>query len=329
MKSILIIGIGSIGERHLRCFKATARCEVSGCEPNESLRLKMGERYGCPVYASVEEAMGAGTWDGAVICTPAHTHIPIAMHLLDQGMHLLIEKPLSTTLAGIDDLIQKATERKAIVRVAYVFRSIPVIAAIREALQTPGLEDIRHIVVTSGQNFAKARPAYASTYFARRETGGGCIQDALTHQVHAVEWVVGPIERVYCDASHEVLAGVEVEDTVNLTARLHGGIAAVFAINQFQAPNDLVLSFHAAGGSVRVEFYQNRLGLLLAGDSDWAWREFPLEERDAMFVRQANSFLDALDGQADNLSTLEASLQTLRVNLAALQSSTLRQEVIL
>lgn len=329
MKSILIIGTGSIGERHLRCFKATDRCEVSACEPNEILRRKMVETYGCPAFPSVEEALKVGPWDAAVICTPAHTHIPIARQLLDQGSHLLIEKPLSTTLDGIDDLIRRAAEKQAVVRVAYVFRSIPVVVAMREALQTPGLTDIRHIVVTAGQDFPKARPAYASTYFARRETGGGCIQDALTHQVHAVEWLAGPIERVYCDASHEVLAEVKVEDTANLTARLHGGIAAAFTINQYQSPNELTLSFHGAGGSVRAELHENRLGVQLAGESDWTWQNFPVEERDAMFIRQAHSFLDAVEGRADNLATLEDAFQTLKVNLAALRSADLRQEIVL
>ncbi len=243
-------------------------------------------------------------------------------------MSVLIEKPLSVSPDGIDELEAEIAERGAVVRVAYVHRSIAPVMAAREALRKGVIGDVRHVVMVGGQNFPKARPAYASTYYANRSHGGGCIQDALTHTMHAVEWLVGPIERVYCDASHEVLAAVKVEDTVNLTARLRGGVSAVFAMNQFQAPDELSLTFHGILGSVRAELHNQRVGTMLLGDAEWIWTDLPAEERDMMFIRQANAFLDAVEGKDDRLSTLSEAMQTLMVNLAALESADTRREVV-
>jgi len=329
MKSILIIGTGSIGERHLRCFQATGRCTVVACEANESLRERMRTTYGCVVYASLEEALDGGAYDAAVVCTPAHTHIPISLQCVQAGLDVLIEKPLSVSLDGLEELAAAVASHQSVVRVAYVHRSISAILAAREALLGGVTGEVRHVVMVAGQNFPRARPAYASTYYTNRAHGGGCIQDALTHTMHAVEWLVAPIERVYCDASHEVLAGVEVEDTVNLTARLRGGAAASFAMNQFQAPDEVTFTFHGPKGSVRAELHNQRVGAMALGEKEWTWTAMPVEERDVMFVRQAEAFLDAMDGQPDNLSTLSEGIQTLRVNLAALESADTRREVLI
>lgn len=329
MTSVLVIGTGSIGERHLRCFQTTGRATVAACEPNATLREKITSQYACPGFASLEEALAAQRWDAAVICTPAHTHIPIARTCVAAGMHVLIEKPLAVSLDGITELAAAAAARQAIVRVAYVHRSITAIVKTREIIQSGQLGAVRHVVMTAGQDFPLCRPAYASTYFAQRSSGGGCIQDAITHCLHAVEWLVAPIESVFCDASHQALATPEVEDTVNLIARLRGGIPACFVQNQFQTPTEVTFSFYGLDGSVRAELHNQRIGLCPRGETTWTWTDLPKEERDAMFIRQAEGFLDALTGKPDSLSTLEDGLQTLKVNLAALQSSDTRSEVIL
>jgi predicted dehydrogenase len=327
MISTLIIGTGSIGERHLRAFQATGRCLVSACEPNEALRQKIEAIYACSVYPSLAEAFEANSFDAAILCTPANTHISIARACIAAGLHLLVEKPLSVSTEGVDELIAEAASRRVVVRVAYVHRSIPTIIAAREILQSGRLGSIRHVSVVAGQNFPSFRPSFASTYYAKRATGGGCIQDSLTHLFHAVEWLVAPITKVFCDASNQALETREVEDTVNVTARLQGDIPASFSCNQFQAPNEITITAHGLLGSIKIALHQQRLGVLLAGESCWTWTQIPPEERDAMFIRQAHAFLDATQGKSDTLASLAAGLQTLKVNLAALRSSDERTEI--
>lgn len=329
MKSVLVVGTGSIGERHLRCFQNLESGVVAGCEPNAALREKIADTYGCEVFSALDEALASRSWTAVVICTPAHTHIPIATRCAEMGIHLLLEKPLSTSLDGIPALIQTAAGRGLVARVAYVHRSIPTVMAARKLLLSGVTGAVKHVVATAGQHFPTARPAYASTYFARRESGGGCIQDAITHTIHAVEWLVAPFTRVFCDASHQALAGVEVEDTVNVVGRLRGDIPVSVVQNQFQAPSELCITIHGLLGSVRVELHRQRVGFLPLGGQDWQWSDLPPEERDGMFVRQARSFLGAIDGEPDDLATLEDGLQTLKVNLAALRSADERKEFLI
>ena len=324
MHSILVIGAGSIGERHLRCFQATGRTRVTACDTDPALLQTIAKTYGTDVTTDWRQAVAGGKFGAAVICTPAPFHVPMATDLLQRGMDVLIEKPLSHSLDGVSELIavRDTTRRRAVV--AYVLHVYPLLAQAREFLQSGELGPVLHATCTSGQYFPGGRPAhavhYAKTYYRDRRTGGGAIQDALTHTANWMESVLGPTESVLCDCAHQALPEVTVEDTVNLSAR-HGNTLVNYTLNQFQAPNESTLQFNTAKGSVKIELHHRRWGWFRLGDKDWTWHEVPAGDRDTPFLNQANRFLDLIEGKPAAMCSLEAALQTLRFNLAAIASS--------
>jgi predicted dehydrogenase len=316
---VLVLGVGSIGERHLRCFQATDRAALSLVEINETLRQTVAERYGIrQAFADLEPALSERP-DLAVIATPAHLHVALATRLVEAGLHVLIEKPLSTSLEGVERLQRLVHEWQRIAAVAYVYRCHPVLTAMRQALLTGRYGRPVELVAVCGQHFPTHRPAYRGIYYTNRATGGGAIQDALTHVVNAGEWLLGPITRLVTDAAHQVLEGVEVEDTVHLLAR-HGNVLASYSLNQHQAPNEMSLTVICERGTVRCEFHEHRWRSLTQPGTPWQDETFPPLERDTLFVTQAHAFLDAVEGKIAPPCTLAEGSQSLRVNLAALAS---------
>lgn len=317
---MLIIGVGSIGERHLRCFGNTGRAEMSICETNETLRTKIAGQYSVQqAYANLDEAI-ADPPDAAVICTPAHLHISMAIQLAEAGVDLLIEKPLSVNLEGIEPLQKLVEQKQLTTAVAYVQRMNPIIAEIRTEIQSGRFGKPVQLTAVCGQHFPFYRPAYRETYYTSRATGGGAIQDALTHLVNAGEWLIGPITQLAADAAHQVLEGVEVEDTVHVISR-HGSVQGCYSLNQHQAPNEFTLTIVCERGTARVELHKNRWRWQTEPDGDWHDEPHKPLERDELFVRQAEMFLNALETGSDVACTIEEGLQTLRVNLAILRST--------
>jgi len=316
---LLVVGGGSIGERHVRCFQQTQRVDVTLCEFNPQVRAAVMQRYGLGESYDDFDAALASQPDIAVICTPAHLHIPMAAQLIEAGVAVLIEKPLSVTLQGTEELLELAQARQLTAGVAYVHRAHPALQAMRQALDSDRFGPAVQLVAVFGQNFPFYRPAYREIYYRDRSTGGGAIQDALTHVINAAQWLVGPVTEVTADAAHLVLDGVAVEDTVHMIAR-HTKVLASYSLNQHQPTNEGTLTVICERGMVRYEAHLGRW--LWAEHPETPWHVEPIAplERDELFRRQADAFLDAVECQAQPLCSLQEGIQTLRVNLAALRS---------
>ncbi|HEY2584186.1 MAG TPA: Gfo/Idh/MocA family oxidoreductase [Tepidisphaeraceae bacterium] len=318
---VIIVGADSIGERHLRCFLATGRADVGFVEPRAEVRQDLAARYSAAAaFESLEATVDSFDPTAAVIATPAPLHVPLATRLAQRGVHLLIEKPLSLSMAGVSNLAEVAGAKGAVVAVGYVYRAHPALAAMRAAVVAGKFGQPLELVAVAGQCFPFYRPAYRETYYARRESGGGAVQDALTHVLDAGRWLVGPMDRVAADAARQAIAGVEVEDTVHAIAR-HGPVLASYSLNQHQAPNELTLTVVCERGTVRFEYHANRWRSMTTPGGAWAQHgiDAPLE-RDTLFDRQANAFLDAVEGTSPPLCPLADGIDTLLATTALLRS---------
>ncbi len=323
---VLIIGVGSIGERHVRCFQATQRAQLAICEIDRALRERVAGQYQVERTYEQTDAALQDRHDAVVICTPAHLHVPLARQFAEAGSHLLIEKPLSTSLEGVAELRQLVDRQQLACAVAYVTRAHPALAAMRQALGAGRFGAPLQIVACSGQHFPTYRPAYRDIYYRDRATGGGAIQDALTHMLDAAQWLVGPVDRVAADAAHLALPGVDVEDTVHVIAR-HGDVLGSYTLNQHQAPNETSLTVVCQRGTVRFEGHRARWRWLNEAGGTWHDEAVGPLERDDLFVVQAHRFLDTLDGRAPPLCSLDDGIAALRAVLAVLAASESRRWV--
>ena len=318
-KKVLVVGVGSIGERHIRCFQKTSRALLSLCEVNPELSRRISNEYGIEATYDNLEAALADPPDAAVIATPAQLHIAMAMQAVEAGVNVLIEKPLSTSTEGVEALIDKIREKGLVAAVGYVLHSHPVFVEAREAIRSGRFGEPVEIVVECGQHFPHYRPGYREVYFKDRATGGGAVQDALTHGLNAGEWIAGPVDRLVADFDHKVLEGVEVEDTVHLLTR-QGNVMGSYTINLYQAKNQLTMKIVCTDGEVVIDPVKNHWRWVKEIEEPWHEDTVEPLERDDLFIAQANTFLDMLEGKLSGWNTIEDALQTLRCNLAILKS---------
>jgi len=317
---VLVVGVGSIGERHVRCFAATRRTCVSVCEVNADLRRTIAERYSiAEAFADLESGLAAGP-EIVVIGTPAHLHVPMALQAVRSGAHVLIEKPLSTGFTNVAQLQHEVQARGVVMGVAYVYRAHPALAAMCDAVRSGRFGEPVQVIAMCGQHFPLYRPAYRTIYYNDRATGGGAVQDALTHVINAAEWLVGPVTQLAADVGHQVLEGVSVEDTAHVLTR-HGNVMGSFSLNQHQAPNETTLTVVCTRGTARFEYHECRWRWSTEPGAAWTIENIPPLERDTLFVLQASAFLDAVERKAAPLCSLAEACQTLAVNLAILRAA--------
>lgn len=318
---LLIIGAGSIGERHLRCFQQTGRCELAFCEPLESRRLEVAGRYGIEhAYASLDDALGDREFDAAVIATPAPYHVSIATKLADLGQQLLIEKPLSISLGGVDELARIVSANSLTVAVGYMHRAHPGVIKLNAAIREGRLGKLRQIRIETGQPLALFRPAYREIYFADPEQGGGALQDFLTHHYSVGEMLAGPIDRILTDAAHLALDGIEVEDTVHSLTR-QGDVMGVYSCNCYQHPNEVTMTVVGDAATARIEYAKQRFSIMSEANGEWRHDQLEVPDIDTIYIRQNAAFLDAIEGEGEVFCDLNSAIQTLLVNLASIRSA--------
>lgn len=320
LPTVLVIGCGSIGERHLRTFLSTGRCHAIACDTRPAILADMAEKYKVETFTDWKQAMETPGCNTVVICTPAPYHVPIATEVLKSGRHCLIEKPLALSLEGMEELSAAHEASGRACQVAYVNHSRPEPRAVKAFLETGKFGRVRAATIAGGQHFPTFRPAYREIYYNNHAQGGGAIQDAITHWVNLMEWILGPTVSLFCEADHQVLEGVDVEDTVSVVARNQDGAIVTYVLSQFQAANESTLTFHAEKGSVKIEYHNSRWGYMPLGETEWTWETFPTPERDTPFITQANDFLDATEGKDTPMASLADGIQAVRFNLAAFES---------
>lgn len=320
MHDILVVGAGSIGQRHIRCFLRTGRSRISVCDTDQTLLSRMQEDYNVShVYENFTDSLLSQP-EAVVLATPSDQHIPMAVQAAEAGCHLLIEKPLSTNFSGIEDLKKIVFQQQLEAKVGYTFRHYPLVAKVKEEIEQRSWGLPLQLNIVSGQHFPTHRPAYRSIYYARHESGGGAVQDGLTHFLDTAQWWLGPIDRLTGDMKNLSLKGVDVEDTINVMAR-HGDVLASYNFNQHQYPNESIFTLICERATLRLELFANRLRIMDRPDGEWRDEFNNAFQRDNAFVIQANSFLDAIEGQPSIACTLDEAKRTLNCQLALLEEA--------
>lgn len=324
MNRVIIIGTGGIGKRHVRGFQETGRAALSFVEPHEARRAEAVALFAPDAaFASIEEA-DLSTYDLAVICTPAHLHVPIMRQCAGAGLPFLVEKPLAVEMEGVDEVIAEVASKGLLARVGYIRRIAPELNAARDQIRAGKIGNLKLAYLNGSQEFPKYRPDYRTTYYARPEMGGGAILDASTHSLDFLIWIMGRPVAVSAMYDRMALEGSQTEDTVLMNIRFESGAMANLTINQFQKPNISVTEFIGTEGNLKLEHSV----LSFAADDSGDWKErhdfmdglIPTEAHQARFTIQANAMLDALAGKPDTLATLEDARQSLAIALAAKRS---------
>lgn len=321
---LLVIGTGSIGERHLRVFQELGACEtIAFCESHPERRAEIATRYRIPedqAFADLDSALTQGTYEAAVVATPAPTHMTIGLRLAQLGIHQLMEKPLSLSLEGVEEYADCVAEQGLTVAVGYVHRAHPATLALRRALDTGRFGRPLTLSLSSGQAFAHIRPAYREIYFAKPEMGGGAINDMITHLYNVGDWLAGPIRRLVTDADHQALEGVSVEDTVHTLTRHADGAMGSYSLNLYQHPNEVLITLVCERGTLRADYARQRWSWMSEPGGEWHHETVPVPDRDEIYRIQNRAFLEALAGRGEVLCPLADAIRTLKVNLASHRS---------
>lgn len=133
---VAVIGTGHLGREHTRILAGLENVElVAVCDTNESIGQEIAAKYQTKFVRDFR--MVLDEVDAVSIATPTINHCEIALEFLEQGTHVLVEKPISRTLAEADQMIEKAKAKGAILQVGHIERFNPAFQLMREKINQP------------------------------------------------------------------------------------------------------------------------------------------------------------------------------------------------
>lgn len=339
----LFIGLGSIGQRHLRNVRRVLgdECELIAYRAtdgrfvyNDAMEVdttrKIEDVHPITVFASLEEAL-AQSPDIAFISNPTNLHVSTAIEVVKAGCHALIEKPLSDTMDGVSKLTRLASESDVVVQVGFQMRFHPALRMAHESLHAG---EIGHPITARleiGEYLPNWHPweDYRIGYAARSDLGGGALA-TQSHEFDYASWLFGAPLRIAAFGGHLSSLEVDVEDAVSILmeCRVDGRLVPVtLDLDYVQRKGVRRCTVVGDSGRLIVDLLSNSIEITGADGGVVESRAWPDFERNQLFIDELETFLGAVRGVNDPLPTLEEGIVSLRAIDAARRAMRSKQMV--
>jgi predicted dehydrogenase len=325
----LVVGAGSIGRRHARNLVDLGITAVV-TDPDPDARARATDELGIEAYDSMDEALDSDP-DIAVIGTPTRHHVEGAMKAARAGCHLLIEKPLSHEITGVDELETIISECGLVTLVGCNMRFHPAIRRIYNLLRDGTIGDIVAARFEGGSYLPDWFPDsdYRNSYSARTDLGGGVILDYI-HEINYARWFLGEFETVSAIAGQRSELEIETNDVAGILVETADGVVCEFHLDYVQRAYSRSCHIVGERGTIRWSWDDECVKWYTAGDETWHTFERPTDwDINDMYVEEMNHFLECIEADEETTCPVNCGRQDLAVALAARESATTGRHVTL
>lgn len=249
-----VVGIGGMGSYHasyLRQGKIRRAVLAAVCDINKE---KLAAVTDVPTFTDSAALIRSGKVDAVLVATPHYFHTTIGIDALQEGLHVLVEKPVSVHKADAERLL--AAHRNPKQRFAAMFnqRTNPLYIKLRQLVQGNELGEIRRVswIVT---DWFRSQAYYDSGGW--RATwggeGGGVLLNQCPHNLDLLQWITGMPSKVRAFCGFGRFHAIEVEDQVTAYLEYPNGATGVFITTTGEAPGTNRFEIAAELGKVVVE----------------------------------------------------------------------------
>jgi predicted dehydrogenase len=334
---VLMIGLGGIGQRHLRNLRTLLGSHVeiiayrvrrlsSVITPTLQVddNLDVEKVYGLRVFADLDSAL-AERPDVAFICNPSSLHVAAALACVEAGCDIFVEKPLSNDLAGLPELQSAIEKNGRIAMVGYQLRFHPCFLRMQKIVESGLLGNLLGVRATVGEylpNWHRYED-YRTGYAARASLGGGVILSQI-HEFDYLYALFGEAKRLFSVAGHWSNLEIDVEDIASTLMQCeYSGRPLPVHLQQdyLQRPAHRQCEVVGDAGKAILDF--PGLSVTLHHFDGATEDRFTCEglDRNQLFLDEIQHFLDCVKTREKPLVDLDEGMKSLRLALAAKQSA--------
>ncbi|MDC3234535.1 Gfo/Idh/MocA family oxidoreductase [Candidatus Puniceispirillum sp.] len=324
MQRILIVGYGSIGQRHLRIVRESlpdATIMVVRHQPS----IDVPEMANL-VTSSIDEVRSFEP-EAAIIANPAPFHLHISKTLAETGCHLLIEKPISDRLDGVESLLETVRAAGVICQVGYNMRYLPALSWFRDLINQGLVGRPLSVRCEIGQYLPTWRPGtdYQTGVSARSELGGGVLLE-LSHEIDYLNWIFGEVDWVSSWVGYVGNLNIDVEDTAHLILGFKSNgpgkqIIASLNLDFIRHDTTRICTVIGSDGSLRWNALTGVIDIYKPGGNGWDEYGVIPHHRDDSYRAQWKDFLNSVAQRKEPLVSGKTGLSVLEIVEAAKASA--------
>lgn len=296
-----VVGVGYFGSRHVDKWAALEDVELAYVVDRDAeLARKVARRTGAAV--AVDPAQLAGKVDVASVAVPTEHHCAVASTLLDAGIHLLVEKPLTRTLEEADRLVATAEARGLELRVGHLERFNPALVAVRERIVRPRFMECHRLAP-----------------FKPRSTDVDVVLDLM---IHDIDILLGLVASRVTDvaAAGLPLNGSPLEDVAATQITFENGCVARLLASRVSPDPERTMLIAERDKTVRVDFGKEPYSEVQFFRTPDAARSAGHVSLDRHLVHDENPlrkelehFIARIERKADPIGTLDDDMRSLEL----------------
>jgi predicted dehydrogenase len=319
-RRVIVVGLGSIGRRHARLLNARGDLAVELCEPAAAnLELAYAEVGRLPTYTAYDAALRTRP-ELMVIATPHDLHRSQTVPALEQGIHVLCEKPMSDRLEDARAMLAAADRARrqsgAVLSIGFMLHFHPLLARLKQIVEDGTLGTVLHVHYSVGSYITLVNSR--SRYQAGLE--GALLLD-YAHQPDFIYWLLGekPIGVTMSAVQGGEFEHTSMPNVLTLTCDYARPLLTTIHLNYAQMPQRGACEVIGDRGWALAEIEKQTLRIGLRADSSEREERIPAD-RDDLYRAEHQAFLDAVAGRREPSSPASEAIVSMEIADAALRS---------
>jgi predicted dehydrogenase len=225
--------------------------------------------------------------DFVMVTVPNHLHFRVAKAFLEQGISVVCDKPLTSTLEEAEELVALVERSNTIFALTHNYTGYPAVRQAHYMVQQGMIGDIRKVLVEYIQDWLMEPVETAGNKQAAWRTNpaqvgiSGCVSDIGTHGENLLEYITGLKIRSLCADLTTFVQGRALEDDANILLRLEAGVKGILTCSQVAVGEENALSIRIYGSKAGLEWHQMEPNTLI----------FKLPNQPGQILRTGQSYM--------------------------------------
>lgn len=344
IQKVLFVGLGGIGQRHLRNLKSIKGEEIqvfayrkrnAQFVLNNRLEIiedeELNSKYAITCVSSLEEAFEKGVRT-VFICNPTSLHMEVLLPALEAGCSVFIEKPIAASLEQFDKVEKLLQKNNNVVFVGYQNRYHPCIKKAKELIECHAVGDVLAVYAEIGEcvkNWHKYEN-YRDMYACRKDLGGGVIVTQI-HELDYLYYLFGLPQTVYAVGGKLSDLDIDVEDVVDILMGYEterGSVPVSVHQDYIQVPPRRSCRIIGTKGKLEFDLLTSEIVQYDELGTSVYKEQFEFERND-MFLEEMKQFLACAETGEDSPISFKEGKQSLVMAMAAKESMQSGQKVVI